>query len=108
VVLSQEEAWIRPEHVALPQTEPREGPEAFQWAKARAVAQFEATYIRGLLVSHQGNITRAAKAAGKNRRAFWELIRKHGIDAGCFRPGSAPDQDIHPPRQDKNVLLRIP
>jgi transcriptional regulator with PAS, ATPase and Fis domain len=108
VVLSQEEAWIRPEHIALPQAEPRDGHEAFQWAKARAVAQFEATYIRGLLLSHQGNITRAAKAAGKNRRAFWELIRKHGIDAGRFRPGSTPDQDNPPPHQDKNVLLRIP
>ena len=39
-----------------------------------------------MLHLHQGNISRAARAADKNRRAFWELIRKHGIDAQSFRP----------------------
>ncbi len=58
----------------------------FQQAKARAVAQFEAGYIRELLLAHAGNISRAAKAADKNRRAFFELIRKHQIDAASFRP----------------------
>ncbi len=104
VVLSQEEEWIFPGHIGLPQAESSEGPEGFRKAKARAVAQFEASYVRGLLVTCQGNITRAARAAGKNRRAFWELIRKHGIDAEPFRPGS-PLDDL-PPRQDKKVLLR--
>ncbi|MCP4655548.1 MAG: sigma-54 factor interaction domain-containing protein, partial [bacterium] len=28
---------------------------------------------------------RAARAARKNRRAFWELIRKHQIDVGRFK-----------------------
>jgi DNA-binding NtrC family response regulator len=60
--------------------------EGFQQAKARAVAQFESDYIRGLLLATGGNISRAAKAAEKNRRAFWELIRKHQIDAESFRP----------------------
>ena len=41
---------------------------------------FERNYIRGLLVAYKGNITRAAKAAGKNRRAFWQLIRNNRID----------------------------
>jgi two-component system, NtrC family, response regulator GlrR len=49
-------------------------------AKARCVAQFETKYIQDLLRLHEGNITRAARAAGKNRRAFGELIRKHRID----------------------------
>jgi two-component system response regulator GlrR len=64
---------------------PGAAPEGFQQAKARAVAQFEAGYIRGLLLAHAGNIAHAAKAADKNRRAFWELIRKHRIDAQSFR-----------------------
>jgi two-component system response regulator GlrR len=54
-------------------------PESFQQAKNRMVEQFEKTYINGLLLSHHGNISGAAKAAQKNRRAFWELIRKHHI-----------------------------
>jgi DNA-binding NtrC family response regulator len=53
--------------------------ESFQQAKNRMVEQFEKTYIKGLLLSHHGNISWAAKAAQKNRRAFWELIRKHHI-----------------------------
>ncbi|HXD33061.1 MAG TPA: sigma-54 dependent transcriptional regulator [Pyrinomonadaceae bacterium] len=53
--------------------------ESFQEAKNRMVEQFERTYIKGLLLSSQGNISRAAQAAQKNRRAFWELIRKHHI-----------------------------
>lgn len=53
---------------------------SFKSAKARAVAQFEKEYIRQALLAENGNITRAAHTAGKNRRAFWELIRKHKID----------------------------
>lgn len=60
---------------------------SFQEGKARAVSQFERTYIKGLLITYRGNITRAAKAANKNRRAFWELIRKHRIDVSVFRQG---------------------
>ena len=59
--------------------------ESFQEAKARVVRQFERSYIEKLLVANQGNITRAAQAAKKNRRAFWELIRKHEIDVQRFR-----------------------
>jgi DNA-binding NtrC family response regulator len=59
--------------------------ESFQQAKAKAVERFERTYLQGLLLAHRGNITRAAHAARKNRRAFFELLRKHRIDAGVFR-----------------------
>lgn len=59
---------------------------SFKQAKARMVADFERSYIEGLLVLHRGNISHAARRAGKNRRAFFELIRKHGVDAERFRP----------------------
>ena len=58
---------------------------SFHAAKTRAVARFEISYIKARLCASGGNITRAAKAAGKNRRAFWELIRKHGVDATAYR-----------------------
>ena len=58
---------------------------SFRQAKASLVAQFERSRIRTLLLAYQGNITQAARAAGKNRRAFWELVRKHRIDANEFR-----------------------
>jgi two-component system response regulator GlrR len=50
------------------------------------VAEFEKDYLKGLLVAYQGNITRAAAAAQKNRRAFWQLVRKHHLDAKTFKP----------------------
>jgi two-component system response regulator GlrR len=63
--------------------------QSFQAAKAKVVRDFEKTYIQSLLVAHSGNITRAAAVAHKNRRAFWQLIRKHGIDASQFRADPA-------------------
>jgi two-component system response regulator GlrR len=87
VVLSQDQGEVGAGHIVLPRSRrPEARPaEGFQQAKARAVAEFEAAYIRDLLLLHQGNISHAAKSAEKNRRAFWELIRKHGIDADSFR-----------------------
>ena len=94
VVLSQDEDLIREHHVVLPRAPGHFGSptvETFQRAKAHAVARFEADYIRELLAAHRGNISRAARAADKNRRAFWELIRKHGIDARSFRAADPSD-----------------
>lgn len=68
-----------------PGSEIESGAESFQAAKAKVVRDFEKAYIQSLLLTHRGNITRAAEVARKNRRAFWQLIRKHGIDARQFR-----------------------
>jgi two-component system response regulator GlrR len=54
-------------------------------AKDRVVRQFERAYIERMLASCGGNITRAAQQAGKNRRAFFELMRKHEISAFRFK-----------------------
>ena len=59
--------------------------ESFQAAKARVVERFERSYIERLLQASEGNISHAARIAKKNRRAFFELIRKHAIDADRFR-----------------------
>ena len=59
--------------------------QSLQQAKACVVERFEKAYIQGLLTAYKGNITRAAEAAKKNRRAFFQLIRKHGIDVAKFR-----------------------
>ncbi len=61
------------------------GGESFHDAKARMVGAFERRYIERLLAASGGNITRAAEVAQKNRRALFELIRKHGVDAESFR-----------------------
>ena len=53
-----------------------------------AKGQFERAYIEEKLRSHGGNVSHAAQAAGKDRRSFWELIRKHQIQVGQFRSSS--------------------
>lgn len=60
-------------------------PSSFQDAKARVVRDFERGYLRSVLMECRGNISHAAIAAGKDRRAFWELLRKHAIDPHDFR-----------------------
>lgn len=70
------------------------GPDvSFRQAKAKAVAEFEKAYIERLLMLYCGNISQAAKAAHKNRRAFWELVRKHSISAGHFKAPTSNRQE---------------
>jgi DNA-binding NtrC family response regulator len=88
VVMSPERC-IRGCHVALPGVSGEARPKDFRTAKSRIVWHFEHTYLEDLLTSHRGNISRAARAAGKNRRALWELIRKHRISVERFRQESA-------------------
>ena len=53
---------------------------SFQCAKAEAVRVFEHDYVLSTLRRAEGNVTRAAQLAGKERRAFGKLLKKHGID----------------------------
>ncbi|RQP21428.1 sigma-54 dependent transcriptional regulator [Piscinibacter terrae] len=59
--------------------------ESFRAAKARVVENFERSYIEHLLASNAGNVTHAARAAKKNRRAFFELMRKYKIESDAYR-----------------------
>ncbi|CAG0943704.1 Transcriptional regulatory protein QseF [Candidatus Brocadiaceae bacterium] len=84
IVLTDQEI-IREADIVLPCSETGVSQESFHEAKARVVAQFENTYIQNLLLAHQGNITKAAQAAQKNRRAFWQLMRKYRIDPQIYK-----------------------
>jgi DNA-binding NtrC family response regulator len=53
--------------------------QSFQTMKSRVVWRFEHDFLTSVLHAHRGNISRAAVAAKKNRRAFWQLLRKHGL-----------------------------
>jgi DNA-binding NtrC family response regulator len=65
---------------------------SFHHAKARVVSEFERGYLRSILSQHHGNISHAAVAAGKDRRALWELLRKHAIDPQAYRAASRLDE----------------
>jgi two-component system response regulator GlrR len=83
VVLSAQR-MIQAKDVVLPSSESAIQ-ESFHDAKIKMVAAFERTYIERLLLAHHGNISQAARAAGKDRRAFWELVRKYQINAEDFK-----------------------
>ncbi|MCL5023354.1 MAG: sigma-54 dependent transcriptional regulator [Nitrospirae bacterium] len=83
VILSTDSV-IHREEILLPQGRDEPPLESFKKAKSLVIAQFERNYVRKLLREHQGNISKAARAAHKNRRAFWELIRKYKIDVQSF------------------------
>ena len=53
--------------------------DSFHKAKTHMIEHFERTYLSRLLALHAGNVTQAAKQAGKERRAFQRLLHKHGL-----------------------------
>jgi two-component system, NtrC family, response regulator GlrR len=59
--------------------------ESFHTAKARAIEQFERTYLNTLLTVHKGNVTHAAKHAGEVRRSLQRLLKKHGLNRCTFQ-----------------------
>jgi two-component system response regulator GlrR len=44
------------------------------------VRSFERDYVVNVLRQSGGNVTQAARIAGKERRAFGKLLKKYGID----------------------------
>jgi DNA-binding NtrC family response regulator len=54
-------------------------------AKRALVGEFERCYVVDALRASRGNIARAARASGKPRRAFFELMRKYGVRADDYR-----------------------
>jgi DNA-binding NtrC family response regulator len=83
---------IQPHHIVFANPE-RDGVPVpfdgnFQAAKKQLVARFERDFVERLLLRHNGNVTQAAREAGKERRAFGRMVKKYGIalDAGG-RPG---------------------
>jgi DNA-binding NtrC family response regulator len=56
-------------------------PDNFRNAKLRAIETFEREYVRQILEKNGGNVTRAAREAGKDRRALGRLAQKYGVRA---------------------------
>jgi two-component system response regulator GlrR len=53
-----------------------------------AKAAFERRYIAGLLRATNGNVSAAAKIAGRNRSEFYKLLGRHGLQPEAFRADS--------------------
>jgi DNA-binding NtrC family response regulator len=60
--------------------------QAFRSAKLQAVNRFERAYLTELLGRTGGNVTQAARLAGKERRSLGKLLRKHGLTRADGQP----------------------
>ncbi len=57
---------------------------SFTALKRHAIEVFERNYLTLLLRRSAGNVTRAARAAGKERRDLGRLLKKHRLDPKAF------------------------
>lgn len=57
---------------------------SFADAKAQAICDFERRYLSEVLHRAGGNLSLAARIAGKERSRFCKLVRKHGLQRGAI------------------------
>jgi DNA-binding NtrC family response regulator len=71
--------------IPAPQTDAETAPLAgFKQMKKRAVDNFEKHYLERLMSDYHGNVSQAAKFAGKERRDLGKLLKKHRLDPKTF------------------------
>ncbi len=59
----------------------------FRDARERMLNEFENSYLRQVMEAAGGNVSEAARRAGKERRTFGRLLKKHGIDRQSYSKG---------------------
>jgi DNA-binding NtrC family response regulator len=71
---------------------PPEAPWSYKAQKRRILEVFQRHYLIRLMTEHRGNVSRAARAAGKERRDLGKLLKRHGLDPRQFMDtaGSVP------------------
>jgi DNA-binding NtrC family response regulator len=74
--------------------------------KQEAIATFERSYLTDLIAQHGGNVTHAARTAGKDRRELGKLLKKHGVDPRAFRSPFAKCELSHPVLGSRNTHRR--
>ena len=79
VVVMAQSTVILPEHIDAP-----DHLSTYKSEKKKIVDEFEVSYVTKMLALHDGNISRAARAAGMDRKNFWQLMKKHGINSSDF------------------------
>jgi DNA-binding NtrC family response regulator len=82
-----EGSQILPCHIPVPiSVVPEQFSGGFSDARARTIEAFERHYLVEMMRKHKGNVTKAAREAGKERRSFGRMIKKYGLN----RVGSDP------------------
>ena len=52
---------------------------------------FERDYLVRILRMTRGNVTHAARLAGRNRTEFYRLLERHSLTPGMFKPSPRGD-----------------
>lgn len=68
----------------------------FRDAKKELLGLFEREYVCTKLEEHSGHIGHASEASGLDRRSFYELMRRYGVDAKTYKKKA---RRIRPPAQ---------
>ncbi|HEY9404793.1 MAG TPA: sigma-54 dependent transcriptional regulator [Pyrinomonadaceae bacterium] len=66
--------------------------EPFNQAKARMIESFERDYLTEMLHHCDSNISRAARTAQKDRRAFFALLKKYGLSNSKREFDNSPEE----------------
>lgn len=84
-----ESSQILPCHIPVPviavDSENTSG--LFREARTRTIEAFERQYVQEMIRKHNGNVTQAAREAGKERRSFGRMIKKYGLSRAVSDPG---------------------
>ena len=96
LLLTSDPVVVVPRHWLMGDQLPAESPHlagdyfalSLMEAKARVLDQFERVYVSRTLAQTGGNVSEAARRAGKERRAFGKLLKKYSIDKRMFLTGS--------------------
>jgi two-component system response regulator GlrR len=70
--------------IDAPITETESAPPSLDQAR-RA---FDRDYLVRILRMTRGNVTNAARIAGRNRTEFYRLLDRHSLSPGMFKPSS--------------------
>jgi two-component system response regulator GlrR len=68
-----------------------------------ARSAFERRYLIGILRAAEGNITNAARMAGRNRTEFYKLLGRHNLDPSRFRQRTSTDKRKEPGASPRGV-----
>ncbi|MGC3872812.1 two-component system response regulator GlrR [Halomonas sp. GXIMD04776] len=59
-----------------------------------ARASFERSYLIKVLKITEGNVTQAARIAGRNRTDFYKLLGRHDLEPSVFKPGATAEEEV--------------
>lgn len=84
-----EERGDAPDFLGSPDGGTEPSGEVFRAAKEKAIRAFERAYLIQVMTAADGNVSRAARLAGMQRRDFQRLLRKHDVRKAEPRAWSA-------------------